>query len=331
MIEALAVHPRQPSGRRGGRKAGGVRRRRRSCRNSTTSPPSRAAATSEAGSRPGSRAPASGSVWRKLIGRRAHPDEEPGEIAWLRAYSNYLTPKLGLFSADTWTAVALYVRNLILNWLVILPAICPAAVRHQDSPPSSAYWALSTKPRLPLALRVVAVLLMVVDLALRHAQPPDLQSAGPAASPPRTAQACRRKDADAHRNEMIRMAAGRRSGERSSGFACCRRPRVEHFCLRSISWSRGFEARQQAGVVFPDARRAPCRLGALRGVLAGGLLPWSRPRRAKRQRHVYWLRDLIAGPSRGGVYGALMGLGAYLCFLSPDHDLPQIPRSASSK
>src|SRR4051794_71635 len=62
-------------------------------------------------------------VWRKLIGRRDHPDVEPGETSWLRAYSNYLTPKLGLFSADTWTAVALYIRNLVLNWLVILPAV----------------------------------------------------------------------------------------------------------------------------------------------------------------------------------------------------------------
>src|SRR4051794_2522629 len=29
--------------------------------------------------------------WSKLVGRRDHPDEEPGEISWLRAYSNYLT------------------------------------------------------------------------------------------------------------------------------------------------------------------------------------------------------------------------------------------------
>ena len=62
-------------------------------------------------------------VWPKLIGRRDHPDQEPGETSWLRAYSNYLTPRLGLFSADTWTAIALYIRNLVLNWLVILPAV----------------------------------------------------------------------------------------------------------------------------------------------------------------------------------------------------------------
>jgi hypothetical protein len=45
-------------------------------------------------------------------------------IQHLRAYSSYLTPKLGLTSADTWAAVTLVVRNLILNWLILVPAIC---------------------------------------------------------------------------------------------------------------------------------------------------------------------------------------------------------------
>jgi hypothetical protein len=49
-------------------------------------------------------------------------DEHP-ELAELRANSNYLTPKLGAMSADTWTLVALYIRNLLLNWLIFLPAI----------------------------------------------------------------------------------------------------------------------------------------------------------------------------------------------------------------
>jgi hypothetical protein len=47
-------------------------------------------------------------------------------IAWLRSYSNYLTPKLGITSADTWAALALVLRNLTLNWFVILPALCLA-------------------------------------------------------------------------------------------------------------------------------------------------------------------------------------------------------------
>lgn len=50
-------------------------------------------------------------------------EPEPAPLRHLRDYSNYLTPRLGLFSADTWTAAALVVRNLLLNWLVLLPAL----------------------------------------------------------------------------------------------------------------------------------------------------------------------------------------------------------------
>src|SRR2546425_10510790 len=52
-----------------------------------------------------------------------HPDyllkPEPEAITHLRSYSNYLTPKLGLLSADTWTLIAIVVRNLVVNWLVL--------------------------------------------------------------------------------------------------------------------------------------------------------------------------------------------------------------------
>ena len=48
---------------------------------------------------------------------------EPAQVSALREFSNYLTPKLGLFSADTWSVAAIVVRNLILNWLVILPLL----------------------------------------------------------------------------------------------------------------------------------------------------------------------------------------------------------------
>ena len=78
----------------------------------------------------------------ELVGRRPHPDEEPSEIAWLRSYSNYLTPSTGLFSADTWTAISLYLRNLILNWLVILPALCLALLGVKGGA-VPAFWALA--------------------------------------------------------------------------------------------------------------------------------------------------------------------------------------------
>lgn len=48
---------------------------------------------------------------------------EPAPLRHLREYSNYLTPRLGLFSADTWTAAALVLRNILLNWLILLPAL----------------------------------------------------------------------------------------------------------------------------------------------------------------------------------------------------------------
>ncbi|HYW06635.1 MAG TPA: patatin-like phospholipase family protein [Longimicrobium sp.] len=48
---------------------------------------------------------------------------EPTPVHHLRTYSNYMAPKQGLFSADTWTLGATVIRNLLLNWLVVLPAL----------------------------------------------------------------------------------------------------------------------------------------------------------------------------------------------------------------
>ncbi|MGI8992266.1 MAG: patatin-like phospholipase family protein [Bryobacteraceae bacterium] len=50
-------------------------------------------------------------------------DPEPAPIRHLRAYSNYLDPQVGLLSADTWTLASTVVRNIFLNWLILIPAI----------------------------------------------------------------------------------------------------------------------------------------------------------------------------------------------------------------
>jgi hypothetical protein len=60
-------------------------------------------------------------VFDRLDRTRSASGAEADEIRGLRADSNYLTPKVGLLSADTWAAVALFIRNLVLNWLVFLP------------------------------------------------------------------------------------------------------------------------------------------------------------------------------------------------------------------
>jgi predicted acylesterase/phospholipase RssA len=45
---------------------------------------------------------------------------EPAEVTWLRRYSNYLAPRLGLFSLDSLTLAATWLRNCALNLVVIL-------------------------------------------------------------------------------------------------------------------------------------------------------------------------------------------------------------------
>ncbi|HJU11960.1 MAG TPA: patatin-like phospholipase family protein, partial [Candidatus Binataceae bacterium] len=79
------------------------------------------------------------------------PNPEPVEIQNLRSYSNYLSPRLGLLSADSWTLIATYIRNLFLTSLVLLPLLaafltipwCYATVLMTSPPPytSIPFWA----------------------------------------------------------------------------------------------------------------------------------------------------------------------------------------------
>ena len=71
-------------------------------------------------------------VFEELGGRSDRPVDpltpEPRPVDHLREFSNYLTPRLGLFSGDTWAAAATITRNLLLNWLVILPLLAALVV-----------------------------------------------------------------------------------------------------------------------------------------------------------------------------------------------------------
>jgi Patatin-like phospholipase len=48
-------------------------------------------------------------------------DPDPRPIRYLREYSNFITPKVGALTADTWAFIGIYLRNLLLNWAVFLP------------------------------------------------------------------------------------------------------------------------------------------------------------------------------------------------------------------
>lgn len=55
--------------------------------------------------------------------KRSPADLTPGEapeVAWLRRYSNYMAPKLGLLSADSLTLVATWFRNVLLNLVIVV-------------------------------------------------------------------------------------------------------------------------------------------------------------------------------------------------------------------
>jgi hypothetical protein len=49
--------------------------------------------------------------------------QEAEELRFLREYSNYLTPKLGFLSLDTWNMVATYLRNTLLNLSILILAM----------------------------------------------------------------------------------------------------------------------------------------------------------------------------------------------------------------
>ncbi|WP_137174119.1 patatin-like phospholipase family protein [Massilia sp. HP4] len=72
------------------------------------------------------------------------PLTQPWPVQFLRRYSNYLTPRVGLFSADTWTLVCTYCRNTMLNMVILLSwlavlflmprlILIPATLDHADA------------------------------------------------------------------------------------------------------------------------------------------------------------------------------------------------------
>lgn len=89
-----------------------------------------------------------------------NPDEL-SPLQYLRRYTSYLTPRKGYFSADTLTVIAHYVRNLFLNWLIIIPLVGCALILLKllaaiiwSIPPSSA--AVSVFGALAIGLTGIA-------------------------------------------------------------------------------------------------------------------------------------------------------------------------------
>jgi len=54
--------------------------------------------------------------------------EAPRELRELRAFTEFLTPAPGVASADSWAAVLLWLRNVLVNWMIFAPALFALAL-----------------------------------------------------------------------------------------------------------------------------------------------------------------------------------------------------------
>ncbi|MGI8653637.1 MAG: patatin-like phospholipase family protein [Pyrinomonadaceae bacterium] len=103
---------------------------------------------------------------------KSKTDPDPPAIQHLREYSNFITPKIGFLTADTWAFITIYLRNLLLNWLVLIPLL--AAVLGLPRLLEAVYLAQPVTPhsldlfgyacRLRLAFLIVGAALLILSL-----------------------------------------------------------------------------------------------------------------------------------------------------------------------
>jgi hypothetical protein len=111
-----------------------------------------------------------GEVQKRLATNRVHQkdDKEPSPIRFLRMFSNYLTPKIGI-SGDTLAMVGIYLRNMLLNQVVVLAVLTAlllvprlaekCALAAEDFPGVGSYWL-----GIGFVLLVVAFLIIVTNM-----------------------------------------------------------------------------------------------------------------------------------------------------------------------
>src|SRR5262249_230789 len=82
----------------------------------------------------------------------------------LRSYTSYLAPKFGFFTGDMWTLIATYIRNVILNWVILVPTLILLVLAPQII---TEYWWSLVVERLsdflfPLAVAFAACALIAI-------------------------------------------------------------------------------------------------------------------------------------------------------------------------
>ena len=97
---------------------------------------------------------------------------EPPQIHFLRRYSNYLTPRLGVLSGDTLAFLGTYIRNLLLNQMILVAALLALLVIPRAL--GLVFWHFydPTTAYVSAILAVLLLLVVAVGVALNsHAKP----------------------------------------------------------------------------------------------------------------------------------------------------------------
>ena len=132
---------------------------------------------------------------------RCRPDSalnpDPTPVRHLRKFSNYLAPKTGLTSVDFWTLITTFIRNMFLNWLVLISLLGAAMMiprfylvavtlapdwaelanlhtrylaAHPDLQPDWTKWADSVKHHWDIGLTILPVVgFVLVAIAMAYA------------------------------------------------------------------------------------------------------------------------------------------------------------------
>src|SRR5947208_7018864 len=120
-----------------------------------------------------------GEVQKRLVPLPSDQDSpaHPEPIRWLRRYSNYLTPEKGLFTADTWVTIAIWLRNTLLNQIILVTSLLfvmllPHLFTFACFVPGR-NWAVVVSIAAIVSLFLMAVMLVGRDLSLLQLTEPD--------------------------------------------------------------------------------------------------------------------------------------------------------------
>lgn len=107
---------------------------------------------------------------------------EPEPVSFLRRFSNYLTPRVGALTADTWTFVTTYLRNLLLTASVLVLSLASLLLVPRLAVMLSGLLHVHWRNGLSPAIVLLLVSLVAIGLNLRSLVLP------PTAKPPRYTQ-----------------------------------------------------------------------------------------------------------------------------------------------